>query len=155
MPRYEYKVIPAPARGEKARGLKTTADRFAHALELALNPLGAEGWEFTGAETLPVEERSGFAGRVTTVFQNVLVFRREIVPDDALLPEEMARTPAQKSLLSFGRLRLGKGAPKEPPLTAPPAAGAEDRAAVPRLGPAVPADEPEVLPPFRGGTGGR
>ena len=29
MQRFEFKVIPAPKRGEKARGVKTTEDRFA------------------------------------------------------------------------------------------------------------------------------
>ena len=32
MPRYEFKVIPAPRKGEKSRGVKTVEDRFALAL---------------------------------------------------------------------------------------------------------------------------
>ena len=77
MPRYEYKVIPAPRRGEKARGVKTTEDRFALALTGVMNTLGAEGWEYVRADTLPVDERSGLTGTKTS-FQNLLVFRREI-----------------------------------------------------------------------------
>ena len=30
---FEYKVVPAPTRGRKIRGVKTPADRFARALE--------------------------------------------------------------------------------------------------------------------------
>lgn len=77
MQRFEYKVIPAPKRGEKARGVKTTEDRFAHALTSLMNQLGAEGWDYVRADSLPCEERVGFTGSKTT-FQNVLVFRRVI-----------------------------------------------------------------------------
>lgn len=77
MLRYEYKVIPAPRRGEKARGVKTTEDRFALALTGVMNTLGAEGWEYIRADTLPVDERSGLTGTKTS-FQNLLVFRREV-----------------------------------------------------------------------------
>ena len=82
MQRFEYKVIPAPKRGEKARGVKTTEDRFAFALTSLMNTLGAEGWDYVRADTLPCEERTGFTGTKTS-FQNVLVFRRIIATADA------------------------------------------------------------------------
>ncbi len=41
MPRYEYKVVPSPRKGEKARDAKTTPDRFALALTSLMNKLGA------------------------------------------------------------------------------------------------------------------
>lgn len=75
MQTYEYKVVSAPSRGEKTRGAKTPADRFAHALENLMNSLGREGWEYVRADTLPSEERTGFTKR-TTVYHSVLVFRR-------------------------------------------------------------------------------
>lgn len=74
---FEYTVIPAPDRGEKARGAKTATDRFALSMASTLNEMGAEGWEYVRAETLPSEERSGLTGR-TTVYHNLLIFRREI-----------------------------------------------------------------------------
>ncbi|MFZ1347506.1 MAG: DUF4177 domain-containing protein, partial [Tabrizicola sp.] len=77
MQRFEFKVIPAPKRGEKARGVKTTEDRFAMALTTLMNQLGAEGWDYVRADALPCEERAGLTGTKTT-FQNVLVFRRVI-----------------------------------------------------------------------------
>jgi hypothetical protein len=77
MQRFEYKVIPAPKRGEKARGVKTTEDRFALALTNLMNELGAEGWDYVRADALPCEERVGFTGSKTT-FQNMLVFRRPL-----------------------------------------------------------------------------
>jgi hypothetical protein len=78
MQEFEYKVVPAPRRGEKARGVKTTADRFALAITQLMNRMAAEGWEYLRADTLPCEERVGLTGR-TTSFQNLLVFRRAVV----------------------------------------------------------------------------
>jgi hypothetical protein len=72
---FEYKVVPAPVRGEKARGLKSAEARFAHALERVINEMASEGWEYQRAETLPSEERSGLTGSVTH-WRNMLVFRR-------------------------------------------------------------------------------
>lgn len=74
---YEYKVIPAPIRGLKAQGVKSVEDRFAHALQTAMNDLGAKGWEYHRSDTLPCEERDGLMGK-KTVFQNMLVFRRSL-----------------------------------------------------------------------------
>lgn len=86
MTAYEYTVLPAPERGEKAKGAKTPAERFSLALTEELNRMGAEGWEYIRAETLPTEERSGLTSR-TTVYHNVLVFRR------AIEVEQTASTP--------------------------------------------------------------
>ena len=86
MSHYEYKVVPAPNKGLKVKGAKTAADRFANALETAMNTLGADGWEYQRTDTLPCEERSGLTGRVTT-FQNILVFRRAIVTQEAEIAE--------------------------------------------------------------------
>lgn len=85
MTQYEYKVVPAPKTSVKAKGLKTSEERFAHTLQTAMNELGAQGWEYQRTDTLPCEERSGFTKRVTT-FQNMLVFRRTIA----------AATPVEK-----------------------------------------------------------
>ncbi|OYW59080.1 MAG: hypothetical protein B7Z31_06465 [Rhodobacterales bacterium 12-65-15] len=82
MQRYEFKVVPAPRRGEKARGVKTTEDRFALALTLLMNDFGAEGWDYVRADALPCEERVGLTGTKTT-FQNMLVFRRPLAEEAA------------------------------------------------------------------------
>ncbi|MFD1881512.1 DUF4177 domain-containing protein [Paracoccus pacificus] len=98
MQQYEYTVVPAPLRGEKAKGLKTTADRFAHTLTATLNAMAADGWEYVRAETLPAEERSGLTGRNTT-WQNLLVFRRPmpgaaIAAAPSTAPSASASAPA-------------------------------------------------------------
>lgn len=80
MSAWEYKVVPAPARGEKAKGVKGAEARFAYALQRIMNEMGAEGWEYQRSETLPSEERSGLTSKVTN-WRNVLVFRREMSVD--------------------------------------------------------------------------
>ena len=115
MPRYEFKVIPAPRRGEKARGVKTTEERFALALTALMNELGAEGWDYVRADTLPVDERSGLTGTKTT-FQNLLVFRREIATD-AVRPEPQAE-PSFVATRRVGPAEVGPGvAPPVGPAT--------------------------------------
>lgn len=92
MPQYEYKVVPAPQRGEKAKGLKTSGERFAHALMGVMNDLGRDGWEYLRADTLPCEERSGLTGKSTT-YQNMLVFRREVAATALIEPPKALEAP--------------------------------------------------------------
>ena len=87
MQSYEYLALPAPLRGQKIKGLKTPAERYAHELTTLLNDLSSEGWEFLRNECLPSEERKGFTG-TTTVQNNLLIFRR---PKAEELAERMAR----------------------------------------------------------------
>ncbi|MCE8008895.1 DUF4177 domain-containing protein [Aestuariivita sp.] len=76
MPEFEYKVIPAPSKGEKAKGLKSPEARFAHAIESLMNRMAADGWEYQRADMLPSDERQGLTGS-TTNWRNILVFRRD------------------------------------------------------------------------------
>ena len=78
METYEYKVIPAPRDGVRTKGAKGISGRFAGALEQAMNKLGADGWEYIRADTLPVDERNGITRRKTETYQSVLVFRRQV-----------------------------------------------------------------------------
>ena len=84
MSTYEFRVVPAPKAGLKAKGVRSNEERFAHALETVMNQMGAQGWDYVRADTLPAEERQGLTGRVT-VYQNMLVFRRvvEVVAEAA------------------------------------------------------------------------
>ena len=93
MTTYAYKVVPAPKKGLRSKGVKGTEARFASALETVMNELGAQGWEYQRTDTLPCEERSGMMGH-TTAFQNMLVFRREIATDtDTLAPRLLDDAP--------------------------------------------------------------
>ncbi|SEW20194.1 hypothetical protein SAMN05444851_2088 [Aliiroseovarius sediminilitoris] len=98
MTQFEYEAIPAPRKGKKARGIKTSEDRFANAVTELLNDMAADGWEYLRADTLPSEERSGFTGR-TTVYQNILVFRRALVLDETVEAEiaEAQGTPVRRA----------------------------------------------------------
>ncbi len=75
MQMYEYLALPAPRKGSKVKGLKTPAERYAHAITELMNEVAAEGWEFWRSETLPSDERKGFRG--TMVVENhLMIFRR-------------------------------------------------------------------------------
>ena len=96
---YEYKVVPAPEKGLKGKGVKGPRERFANALQTVMNELGAEGWEYLRADTLPCDERSGLTG-TTTTYQNMLVFRRVVsvaaeAPKPKALPAPEAVTAAE------------------------------------------------------------
>lgn len=131
MQRYEYKVVPAPRRGEKLKGVKTVEDRFAVALARVMNDLAADGWEYQRADTLPCEERVGLTGKATH-FHHMLVFRRSLgalagvpasMPAAAAAPVLMAEPPAGP-------------APALPPATA--AVQGVSPAVGPAVGPLVP-----------------
>jgi hypothetical protein len=77
MTAFEYRVVPAPKRGVKAKGAKTAEERFAVALAEVMNTLGAEGWDYVRSDMLPCEERSGLTGKAT-VYHTVMVFRRAV-----------------------------------------------------------------------------
>ncbi len=90
--RYEYKVVPAPERGEKAKGVKGADGRFANAVERIMNDMAARGWEYQRSETLPSEERSGLTQTVT-VWRNLLVFRRPHPADMSSFAPRMLEPP--------------------------------------------------------------
>ena len=97
---YEYKVVPAPTKGKKGPGVKGPDGRFAHSLELEMNALAAEGWEYLRADILPSEERQGLTS-TQTVYRSVLVFRRAVEPEAATPPgplpwEEPEATTAEE-----------------------------------------------------------
>ncbi|CUJ86659.1 hypothetical protein RUE5091_00494 [Ruegeria denitrificans] len=93
MQRYEYKVVPAPQKGTKAKGVKSAEGRFAASVEQVLNEMGQDGWEYRRAELLPSEERAGLTGS-TVNWRNVLVFRRELEDSKTLAPVETTDTVA-------------------------------------------------------------
>lgn len=140
---YEYKVIPAPVRGTKAKGLKTPAERFARTLEELMTEQGAQGWEYLRAEALPCEERSGLRKKVTT-YQNILVFRRAIETlenvSDVTRPDPALGAAAMPGILSApapGFAGISETEPqiaaKAPSLPSPVASAANDKPADPPL----------------------
>lgn len=112
---YEYKVVPAPAKGLKAPGVKGPEARFAHALEHRINDLAAEGWEYQRSDILPSEERQGLTSS-QTVYRSVLIFRRALAQN----PEEGSDT-----LPDTAAGVADTTAPATPPEDAPEAAIAD------------------------------
>tara|TARA_R110002124_G_scaffold176026_1_gene343920 strand:- start:12754 stop:13350 length:597 start_codon:yes stop_codon:yes gene_type:complete len=74
-PMYEYKVVPAPVRADKVKGLKSTADRFAHTLAEQINAQASGGWQFERTETMTCEVRKGLGG-LKTITHTVMIFSR-------------------------------------------------------------------------------
>lgn len=129
MPLFEYAVQPAPLRGEKAKGLKTPTDRFAHAVAGEINRMAAEGWEYVRAETLPSEERSELTGRAT-VYHNLLVFRRPLAELQEATAQIAATAPQPEYPASATPAATPEPTPDLPRAAAPqPSAGAAPTAA--------------------------
>jgi hypothetical protein len=93
MPRYEYKVVPAPSKGLKGKGVRGAEARFSFAVEDLMNGMAGSGWEYQRAETLPSIERSGLTGS-TTEWRNVLVFRRLRSTDATEFQPELLPAPS-------------------------------------------------------------
>jgi hypothetical protein len=88
--RTEYKVVPAPEKARKQRGLKGSA-LFARSVEDLMNEMAAEGWSYLRADTLPQEERSGLTNKTVT-YRNLLVFQRVVDGTrDETLAEDITR----------------------------------------------------------------
>lgn len=140
MSSYEYTVIPAPSRGEKAKGARSGIERFAATLSDALNDMARDGWEYVRAETLPAEERSGLTSR-STVYHNLLVFRRSLVAEPAIhgrpvpVPEAAPQpvAPAAPAPALHGAPVQAVRAPFSQPMRAMPALVQTNRSAEPPL----------------------
>lgn len=128
MPRYEYKVVPAPTKGLKAKGVKGAEARFSNAIQTLMNDLAGDGWEYQRAETLPSVERSGLTS-TTTEWRNVLVFRRPPMDDADAFAPELLPAPAAADPRPAGEA-------SEPEVELPVQSATEVTA--------TPADEPEA-----------
>ncbi|SFQ94934.1 DUF4177 domain-containing protein [Poseidonocella sedimentorum] len=105
--KFEYKVVVAPVRGTKSKGVRGTAERFALSLETQMNDCAAEGWEYHRTETLPAQRR-GWLGRRHVEEQNLLVFRRAV--------EEAAAEPALSHSANIAAAVSNGAAPVAPPI---------------------------------------
>ena len=94
MTRYEYKVVPAPRKGRKGKGIKGNEGRFAFAIQELMNQHASAGWEFQRAETLPSDERQGLTSS-HTVYRDLLVFRRPLTDDSAAAHDTVNPAPLE------------------------------------------------------------
>jgi hypothetical protein len=147
MQTYEYRVIPAPRKGEKAKGAKSVSDRFGIALGRVMNELAAEGWEYLRADTLPCDERVGLTGTATH-FHNMLVFRRALRPAVAEVPAAVvAPAPRPAPMADMSDLLPE---PAEERTVRSPFAGPAPTGVAPPVGPA---QTPAPVVPFPNGRG--
>jgi hypothetical protein len=70
MTRYEYKVVPASFEDQSTIGHGRRKPHFYQQLEKLMNKMGAGGWDYQRAETLPYEDTSAQG------LDTFLVFRR-------------------------------------------------------------------------------
>ena len=128
MTHYDYKVIPAPKRARRVKGVHGSEDLFALTLTEAINEVARQGWEYVRAEHLPAETPRGWLRGSVAGEQSVLVFRR---PRDQLGPRLAAVRPEPAA-----------DAPEAPAAAPTPAA---ERAVVDRLQHTLRHREPPVL----------
>lgn len=93
MSRFEYKVVPAPKKGRKVKGVRSPEGMFSHVLQELMNELAEKNWEYQRAEMLPSVERSGLAS-TTTEWRHVLVFRRVVQAEIEEFAPELLPPPA-------------------------------------------------------------
>jgi hypothetical protein len=124
---YDYKVVPAPKRAKRVKGVRGTDELFALTLTDAINEVARQGWEYVRAEHLPAEGPGGWFRGPTAGEQTVLVFRRA---REALGPRLAAvRSDVRSDVREDVGARPGE-APEAPP---EPAVAPEERAVIDRL----------------------
>ena len=148
MTHYDYKVIPAPKKVKRVKGVSAADELFAVTLTDAINEVARQGWEYVRAERLPAEAPRGWLRAAKAEELAVLVFRR---PRESLSPRiataraeapamELPPEPeaprmvpaAEKAAVDRMKMRFRRA---EPALSFD-AADEEDDAPPPRLGPA-------------------
>lgn len=143
---FDYKVIPAPKRLKRIKGVSSTAELFSATLAEAINAAAREGWEYLRAETMPASEAGGWFRRGAEVIETVLVFRRPretLGPRLAAARADEGRVPgieAEPPRLSPGEGTAGERFTPSPlrrePRLGEGGEGATSLRPAPRLGPA-------------------
>lgn len=129
---FDYKVVPAPRRMKRAKGVSDHADLFALTLTDAINEHARQGWEYLRAETLSAETPGGWLRRGRLEEETVLVFRRE------------------RETLAPRLERSGAASPVAPAAREPETAGGIPQWVEPIRSEAAPARPPAPpLPPLR------
>jgi hypothetical protein len=90
MTHYDYKVVPAPRRARKIKGVRSSEDLFALTLTEAINEVARQGWEYLRAEHMPAVASRGWLRSAVAEELTLLVFRR---PRETLGPRLAAVEP--------------------------------------------------------------
>jgi hypothetical protein len=144
MSHYDYKVVPAPKRAKKVKGVSSAEELFALTLTEAINEVARQGWEYVRAEHLRAEAPRGWFRAPAAGEQSVLVFRRpretlgprlaavRPEPDADAPPVETPTAAAERAVLD--RMRRREPQVRLEPL--PEEAAPTPLRPAPRLGPA-------------------
>ena len=73
---YEYKIVGAPEKGKRKRGMRRRSDRVAAAFADIIKSEAVDGWEYLRTDLLPIIEGAGWFRRGREVNRAVMVFRR-------------------------------------------------------------------------------
>ena len=157
MSHYDYKVVPAPKRAKKIKGVRTAEELFAVTLTDAINEVARQGWEYVRAEHMPAEASRGWFRSALQGEQTVLVFRRlreglgprlaAVRPDADTVPaaaqpiEPLAAPAGSPSVAPGERAVIDRMRRREPSVRLEPVPGDEPSPPTPlrpspRLGPA-------------------
>jgi hypothetical protein len=73
---FDYKVVPAPRKAKRVKGVRAGEELFALTLTDAINEQSRQGWEYVRAESLPAETPGGWFRKTVAPDQTGRVFRR-------------------------------------------------------------------------------
>jgi len=139
---YDYKVVPAPSRMKKVRGVKTSDELFALTLTDAINDHARQGWEYVRAESLTAETPAGWLRRGRSEPHTVLVFRQERGTLGPRLAASHEAPPASAPAAPVARRAEARPEPRVEP--AAPAPQVSERPFVDRLQASLARREPAV-----------
>lgn len=133
---YDYKIVPAPKKAKKIKGVSGSGELFALTLNEAINEIARQGWEYYCSETLTAQTPGGWFKRAVTEEQVVLVFRKpreHLSPRLASAPEITAESVPESRIME----PLGAAARREPRIVeAPGPVPFQGQFTGPALGPA-------------------
>ncbi|MHA1127696.1 MAG: DUF4177 domain-containing protein [Alphaproteobacteria bacterium] len=119
MSKFEYKVITAPRKAERIKGVRNGDDRFAHTITNTINTLAEEGWEYLRAESLPVDEKTSMMGKVVEKYLSLLVFHREKAVEQETPQEVHVEAPKVADPSMLQTLTIDEGGVDEAPSLGP------------------------------------
>lgn len=142
MTQYDYKVVPAPRKLKRIRGVNSAGELCAATMAETLNAVARDGWEYLRADQVSAAQEGGWFRRGTEVVETVLIFRRRHDADSPRIHvagEEQAVAAgalAEPPLRPIGERMQSAAHRREPVLGAEMDADPMPLRPSPRLGPA-------------------
>ena len=109
---YEYRVIPAPRRLKRIKGMSSTAEIFAATLTESINAEARGGWEYVRSESLTAEEPAGWFRRAAIVEETMMIFRRPLAHHASEPQEDEPADDAGRAVLRTEGRTHGRQEPR-------------------------------------------